>query len=336
MEATNPLCSVFRSMKLHAYSIPTSQRKFVQFRVKACSKGAANENSRKFNRGTSSIDISTWHRREILHLSGSFPMFFMYNIIPSMKSKNGAAVHEMKDVEVQMKTIKDEIRKVISKTKAAGLLRLVFHDAGTFNMAMNEGGMNGSIILELERPTNMGLDKSVKVLGKVKEALDKHIQVSWADLIALAGAEAVSYCGGPSIPVKLGRQDSGSQDPDGQLPSENLTAAGLKDCFSQKGFSVQELVALSGSHTLGNKGFGNPTHFDNSYFRILLEKPWAKASKSMEAMIGLPSDHALVEDEECLRWVKEYANSEDKFFSDFSKAYIKLTNSGAKWKWITT
>ena len=44
-------------------------------------------------------------------------------------------------------------------------------------------------------------------------------------------------------------------------------------------YRVQELVALSGAHTLGNKGFGNPTNFDNSYFQILLERPWMKASK---------------------------------------------------------
>ena len=40
---------------------------------------------------------------------------------------------------------------------------------------------------------------------------------------------------------------------------------------------TQELVALSGAHTLGNKGFGNPNLFDNSYFQILLQKPWENA-----------------------------------------------------------
>ena len=32
--------------------------------------------------------------------------------------------------------------------------------------------------------------------------------VSWADLIAVAGAAAVAECDGPVIPVKLGRLDS--------------------------------------------------------------------------------------------------------------------------------
>ena len=35
--------------------------------------------------------------------------------------------------------MKEEIRKVLSKGKAAGVLRLVFHDAGTFEVDDNSG-----------------------------------------------------------------------------------------------------------------------------------------------------------------------------------------------------
>lgn len=35
--------------------------------------------------------------------------------------------------------IKGELRKVVSKGKAAGVLRLAFHDAGTFEMGENSG-----------------------------------------------------------------------------------------------------------------------------------------------------------------------------------------------------
>lgn len=38
---------------------------------------------------------------------------------------------------------------------------------------------------------------------------------------------------------------------------------------------TRELVALSGAHTIGGKGFGSPVVFDNAYFKILLEKPWS-------------------------------------------------------------
>ncbi|WZY86203.1 hypothetical protein YC2023_032587 [Brassica napus] len=207
--------------------------------------------------------------------------------------------------------MKDEIRRVVTKGKAAGVLRLVFHDAGTFELDDNTGGINGSIVYELERPENA---------------------VSWADMIAVGGSEAVSMCGGPTIPVVLGRLDSMQPDPEDKLPPESLNASGLKECFQRKGFSTQELVALSGAHTIGSKGFGDPFTFDNAYYKILLKKPWSSTTSKMTSMVGLPSDHALVEDDECLRWVKEYAEDQDKFFRDFTNAYIKLVNSGAKWK----
>lgn len=49
-------------------------------------------------------------------------------------------------------------------------------------------------------------------------------------------------------------------------------------------------------------------------------------------MIGLPSDRALVEDEECLSWIKIYAADEARFFDDFKSTYIKLVDSGAVWR----
>ncbi|XP_015085858.1 putative L-ascorbate peroxidase 6 isoform X2 [Solanum pennellii] len=253
--------------------------------------------------------------------------------------------------------VREEIRKVLSKGKAAGVLRLVFHDAGTFEIDEKTGGMNGSIVYELDRPENKGLKKSLKILDKAKSQIDLVKSVSWADIIALAGAEAVSLCGGPSIPIQLGRIDSISfsfklmafihlstrcqkltmrkplmvQDPEGKLPEESLDAISLKQCFERKGFSTQELVALSGAHTLGSKGFGNPTVFDNEYFKILMKKPWL-SSGGMTSMVGLPSDRALVEDDECVGWISKYAEDQSLFFDDFKNAYTKLVDTGATWK----
>ncbi|CAL9180714.1 unnamed protein product [Musa hybrid cultivar] len=240
--------------------------------------------------------------------------------------------HIAKAVDVgEASILQNGVRNFMSKAKAAGLLRLAFHDAGTFDLDDKSGGMNGSIVYELDRPENAGLNKSLKVLEKAKMEIEKNQQVSWADLIAVAGAEAVSFCGGPVIPVQLGRLDARTPDPQGKLPQETLDASGLKKCFLKKGFSTQELVALSGAHTIGNKGFGSPVVFDNAYFNILLEKTWT-SSGGMSSMIGLPSDRALAKDEECLRWIKIYAGDQAKFFDDFRNAYIKLVNSGASWR----
>ncbi|XP_043807724.1 putative L-ascorbate peroxidase 6 isoform X2 [Manihot esculenta] len=267
------------------------------------------------------LDWVSKRRRNLICVS-TLPFLFHFR-----ESFEGFSA-EAAELDATYMLMKEEVRKVVSKGKAPGVLRLVFHDAGTFETDGNSGGMNGSIVFELDRPENAGLKKSLK---KAKSEVDSKQSVSWADMIAVAGAEAVSICGGPTIPVILGRRDSVEPDAEGRLPEESLGASALKQCFKRKGLSTQVLVALSGAHTLGSKGFGNPFVFDNSYYKILLEKPWNSSDK-MASMIGLPSDHALVEDDECLRWIKKYADDQDIFFEDFKNAYIKLVNSGARWK----
>ncbi len=67
--------------------------------------------------------------------------------------------------------------------------------------------------------------------------------------MALAGAEAVRVCGGPSVRLPIGRPTAPAarSDPPGRLPSERVSAAELKANFAAKGFGVQELVVLSGA-----------------------------------------------------------------------------------------
>lgn len=75
--------------------------------------------------------------------------------------------------------------------------------------------------------------------------------MSNADLIALAAAKAVAVCGGPSIPVLVGRQDATAADPPGRMVSEKAGVEALKLNFADKGLGVKEMVVLSGAHTLG-------------------------------------------------------------------------------------
>ncbi|KAL2518024.1 putative L-ascorbate peroxidase 6 [Abeliophyllum distichum] len=294
-------------------------------RVKFCWKrptttsAASSSSSPSPSNGTVSCksNSNTFGRRALMYMATA-PFLLSQGTNYAIAADESSLLHE-------------EIRKVLSKTKAAGLLRLVFHDAGTFDKDDKTGGMNGSVVYEVDRPENAGLKKSLKILEKAKSQVDAVEPVSWADMIAVAGAEAIFVCGGPKIPVQLGRLDAKMPDPEGKLPEESLDAVALKQCFERKGFTTQELIALSGAHTLGSKGFGNPTVFDNSYYKILLEKPWL-SSDGMSSMIGLPSDRALVEDDDCTRWISKYANDQSLFFEDFKNVYIKLVNTGARWK----
>lgn len=72
-----------------------------------------------------------------------------------------------------------------------------------------------------------------------------------AAYICIAGARAVAVCGGPSIPVLVGRQDATEADPPGRMVSEKAGVDALKANFAAKGLGVKEMVVLSGAHTLG-------------------------------------------------------------------------------------
>ena len=87
------------------------------------------------------------------------------------------------------------------------LLRLVFHDAGTYSATQGRGGANASVRFELKRPENSGLGRGWKVIEQTWQDLrgtPAEGRVGYADLIALGGAYAVSVTGGPAISVDIG------------------------------------------------------------------------------------------------------------------------------------
>jgi hypothetical protein len=49
---------------------------------------------------------------------------------------------------------------------------------------------------------------------------------------------------------------------------------------------TQEMVVLSGAHTIGGKGFGSPIVFDNTYFKVLLDKPQTSSCKCIFLGLG--------------------------------------------------
>jgi peroxidase len=91
--------------------------------------------------------------------------------------------------------------------------------------------------------------------------------VSCADVLAIAARDLVVMTGGPSYPLRLGRKDalaSSPAAPDAELPLANSTVPRLIAMFAAKGFMAQELVALSGAHTLG---FAHCNEFADRIFR---------------------------------------------------------------------
>ncbi|KAK7854405.1 cationic peroxidase 1 [Quercus suber] len=63
----------------------------------------------------------------------------------------------------------------------------------------------------------------------------------------------IKILGGPSWPLLLGRRDSTTanlSDSNSDLPTPALNLSGLISAFSNKGFTAQEMVALSGEYCL--------------------------------------------------------------------------------------
>ncbi|KAL2348250.1 hypothetical protein Fmac_002250 [Flemingia macrophylla] len=140
---------------------------------------------------------------------------------------------------------------------AASLLRLHFHDC--FVM-----GCDASVLLDsVEGMTseklagpNLNSLRGFEVIDKIKYLLEEEcpVTVSCADILAMAARDAVELRGGPRWEVLLGRKDSLESSFSGAnlfIPAPNSSLEALIDSFKQQGLDIEDLVALSGSHTIG-------------------------------------------------------------------------------------
>lgn len=321
-------CGCFQPAKLGAPVRP--QR--AAFRAAAAGKQSAN------SAGTAA-PLQLSRRQALVQLPGSALLASLAALLAAEQLSTAvppaAAAPGPRQLDQETKAaVAAALNKVVTKPKAPVILRLAYHDAATFSAAAGDGGANASIQFELGRPENTGLKRGWRLIEQVSDELKKTPaagKLSNADLIALAGAHAVAVCGGPVIDVPVGRVDAAGPDPEYRMVSEKAGVAALVANFAEKGLGVQQLVALSGAHTIGGKGFGDPVTFDNAYYTSLLAKPWLNPNDPMADMIGLPSDHALPDDPECLKLIETYAADQQRFFKDFAAAYQQLTNLGAVW-----
>ncbi|KAK8214389.1 heme peroxidase [Phyllosticta capitalensis] len=134
---------------------------------------------------------------------------------------------------------------------ARAAIRLVFHDC------ISGAGCDGSIILAKEylRSENRGLEDIAVKVGNWAQQYN----VGTADMIAFAAASGISACpGGPKINALVGRQDSYTPAPEGQIPSPKSSVTKLLSQFAARGFSATDMAALVGAHTAAKQFFAVP------------------------------------------------------------------------------
>ncbi|KAL9668487.1 hypothetical protein QQ045_006021 [Rhodiola kirilowii] len=231
----------------------------------------------------------------------------------------------------QIDKARRDLRALIAQRNCAPImLRLAWHDAGTYDCKSKTGGPNGSIRNEEEysHGANNGLTIALNFCEEVKA---KYPKITFADLYQLAGVVAVEVTGGPTIDFVPGRKDSKVSTKEGRLPDAKQGSSHLKDVFYRMGLSDKDIVALSGAHTLGRahperSGFEGPwtkepLKFDNSYFLELLKG-------EAEGLLKLPTDKALLDDPAFRPYVELYAKDEDVFFRDYAVSHKKLSELG--------
>ncbi|KAI9317816.1 heme peroxidase [Zopfochytrium polystomum] len=132
---------------------------------------------------------------------------------------------------------------------AAAWVRTAFHDMITHDAEAGTGGVDASLRWELNRTDeNRGsaFTSTLDVVGRFHDSV-----TPLADLVAMALVTAVGHCGGPRIPLRVGRVDAGVAGPKG-VPSPDQSAEEFAATFRRAGFSLPEAIAMVAcGHTMG-------------------------------------------------------------------------------------
>ncbi|XP_042480279.1 cationic peroxidase 1-like [Macadamia integrifolia] len=263
-----------------------------------------------------------------------------------------------------LSTIKSAVNSAVAKESRMGasLLRLHFHDCFV-------NGCDGSILLDdtanftgekTAAPNNNSV-RGFDVVDTIKSNLESICPgvVSCADILAVAARDSVVALGGSTWSVLLGRRDSTTASlsaANSNIPSPFLNLSGLITAFTNKGFTTKEMVALSGSHTIGQarctlfrSRIYNETNINTAYATSLKSKcPSSGGDNNLSPLdttspttfdsayyTNLINNKGLLHSDQQLysggsgstdSQVKSYSSNSATFFTDFGNAMITMGN----------
>ncbi|XP_059276978.1 peroxidase 3-like [Lycium ferocissimum] len=158
------------------------------------------------------------------------------------------------------KMIQDYVQKHIpnAPSLAAALLRMHFHDCFV-------RGCDASVLLNSTSSTGNQTEKvaipnqtlrGFSFIDGVKKIVEAECPgvVSCADIIALVARDSVVITGGPFWNVPTGRRDgriSNASEALADIPAPTSNFTRLQSSFAKKGLDLNDLVLLSGAHTIG-------------------------------------------------------------------------------------
>ncbi|KAI4221750.1 MAG: hypothetical protein L6R36_006665 [Xanthoria steineri] len=136
------------------------------------------------------------------------------------------------------------------RVTAAEFIRTAFHDMATANVYLGTGGLDASIVFELNNGGGDNIGQAFPTsLAYFAPFFSR--RSSMADIIAMSMYTAVRACGGPAIPVKTGRVDATEAGPPGvPLPQNSLFT--FQNQFARMGFNPTQMIqVVACGHTLG-------------------------------------------------------------------------------------
>ncbi|MQM12992.1 hypothetical protein Taro_045918 [Colocasia esculenta] len=264
-------------------------------------------------------------------------------------------------------TVRAGVRSAINRETRMGasLIRLVFHDCFV-------NGCDASVLLDdtgsfVGEKTARGNQNSLRgtnVIDSIKAQVDRVCGagiVSCADIVVIAARDSVVELGGQSYSVPVGRRDARTASlaaANNDLPSPFEELADIRGKFSRKGFNDRELVALSGSHTVGfaqcrtfRPRIYNDTNIDPAFAALRqancpsaagsgdgnlapldAQSPNRFGNNYFQALVNrrglLHSDQVLFNGGVTDSIVTSYSNDPSSFNTDFANAMVKMGNLG--------
>uniref|UniRef100_A0ACD5WRY5 Uncharacterized protein n=1 Tax=Avena sativa TaxID=4498 RepID=A0ACD5WRY5_AVESA len=250
----------------------------------------------------------------------------------------------------------------------AGLIRLLFHDCFV-------QGCDASVLLDPTKknptPEKLGAPnvhslRGFEAIDEAKFALEDACPgvVSCADVVAFAARDASYLLSGYRVDFDMpaGRLDgrrSNASDTVPSLPPPSANFAQLVDNFAAQGLDAEDMVVLSGAHSVGHARcstfaaarLGDGSDIDPSFARRLrrrcsdtgVEDPTVSQDtvtpaeldsqyyrNVMKGRVLLASDAALMETKEAARMVRESAGVGGRWEKKFGAAMVKMAGIGVK------